>query len=293
LELWPQSPRGQASLAELLRAQERWEEAAACYDEAWRVRPRADLAHRAGWMLLETGQLARARKSFLDALEVAGQAPETGLQRRLEARSRVGLALVDLESGDPTAARALTREQMAPLAPDDPLRRLLEGAVGTLEGRRMALLAALEDEGPEAGTTHLVAWGLLSRLAEQGQDRVQALRCLAEALRLTPAGTPRAQAHLARFQALRQAELEAIEAREADNGLVFVADLLTGSRRAAELQSRKKSLEGLAPGPVGAGRRAPDASPVVWPTELEGDLKPVRAARDRREVQPPQTWLED
>ncbi len=293
LELWPESPHGQAGLAELLRLQEHWEEAASCYARALQSRPEADLAMRAGWMLLETGRLEEARATFLRSLATADQEPESGQKLRRRARALVALALVGLEQGDPAPARALTSRELAPLSPSDPLRLLLEGALGTTEGRRAALRRALQDEGPEAGVTHMLAWLALARLEEQRENRVQALRYQAEALRLAPAGTPRAEGLQARFLAIRQAELEAIAAWEANNGLVFVADLVTGSSRAARLQARKQALEDLEPGQAGAGRQAPSTSPVAWPAELEGDLEPVQAARDRRDVQPPRTWLED
>lgn len=292
-ELWPGDPRLLAGLGELLRLRERWDEATACYAEALGLRREAGLALRAGALYQEIGRTEEALACFRTALEASTATSGTGERRRQEARAAVEAALCLLERGDEAGARAITSERTAALPRTDARLLLLRGALGSTEEREAALRLALQDEGPGAGATHLQAWLLLGRLEEERSRRVPALRCYAEALRLAAPGTPRAGELRARFEAVRQAELDDIAAWEANNGLVFLVDAVTGGSRSGNLQERKKALEELQPAEAGSGRRPGTVPPLAWPAELEGDLGgQVRAAGVRQGVDTPRGWLE-
>ena len=287
LELWPESPQGQAALGDLWRLRGRLEEAMACYSRALELKEDGDLATRAGLLFLEAGRLPQAQAAFQVSLDAALAGPASAQQ----ARALVELALCRVEQGDAEGARALAAGKTASLPRTDPRRLLLVGALGSSAEREAALRQALLDQGPQAGLTHLQAWEALGRLEEERGQGVRALRCYAEALRLAAPGTPRAEALGARFQEVRQRELDEIAAWEANNGLVFLVDVVTGSSRSESLQARKEALRSLEPGPVGAGREPWKATPLAWPKELEGDLEPIRAAGTGREVDPPESWL--
>lgn len=231
------------ALADLLRRQGKGDEAARLYAEALGSSPEPAL--KLASLLVEQGRTDEAVPVLQQALDRALQVEDPWARRTLQARVTVELALALQELDQPTP----------PIPPG------LEATDERLRLYRRADLPTLAATG--APLTRMQAWEAVARLAD---DRLEAMRAWAEALRLAPPGSPRAEALQRRFEAARQAEAEEIAAWQANNSLTFLMDVVTGGIRTGSIEERKQALEAVRPGTPGeAWQPPPPETPTLEP----------------------------
>lgn len=207
-------------------------------DEAARLYAQAGTAPlKLGMLLVELGRTDEAIPALQQAVARAETEPDPWQRRQEKARATVELALA-------------LRELDQPEPPIPP---------GLDDGDERLRLYLHHDLPSGARTlTRIQDWEAHARAAE---DRLDALHAYAEALRLAPPGSPRAEALQHRLDAARRAEADGIAAWEANNGLTFLMDVVTGGLRSGSLEDRKKALETLPNPTPGEAWRPPPFVP--------------------------------
>lgn len=219
------------ALADLLHHAGRLDEAAVLYARS------GTAPLKLGMLLAELGRTDEAVPLLQQAVARAEAEPDPWRRRQEKARATVELAL---------ALRELDQ-------PEPPIPPGLED-----DDERLRLYRHQDLPADARTLTRLQDWEAHARAAT---DRLEAMHAWAEALRLAPPGSPRAQALQHRLDAARRAEAEGIAAWEANNSLTFLMDVVTGGLRSGSLEDRKKALETLPTPTPGEAWRPPPLVP--------------------------------